>query len=124
MLLPTTVHCDDAHPRARCRWAPQPRRACPERGHGARVGEAISWSLPTPSNPPPPGTTSPQSRSPYADLEIAEGATAAVELERLLSRGDAMTAAERQHLRDALLRYCAFDTMSMVRLLERLRELA
>jgi hypothetical protein len=39
-------------------------------------------------------------------------------------RGDAMTADERQRLRDALLRYCALDTMSMVRLLERLRELA
>ena len=48
---------------------------------------------------------------------------AAVELQRLLFRGDAMTAAERAHLRDALLRYCAVDTMSMVRLLERLREL-
>ncbi len=62
--------------------------------------------------------------SPYADLEIAEGPTAALELERLLFRGDAMTAAERAHLRDALLRYCAVDTMSMVRLLTRLRELA
>ena len=61
---------------------------------------------------------------PHAGLEIAEGATAAVELERLLFRGDTMTAAERQHLRDALLRYCAVDTMSMVRLLDRLRELA
>ena len=49
---------------------------------------------------------------------------AAVELQRLLFRGDAMTPADKQHLRDALLRYCAVDTMSMVRLLERLRELA
>jgi hypothetical protein len=57
-------------------------------------------------------------------LEVAEGATAAVELERLMFRGDAMTAVERLHLRDALLRYCAVDTMSMVRLLDRLRELA
>ncbi|HQT94417.1 MAG TPA: hypothetical protein PLB88_00600 [Thermoanaerobaculaceae bacterium] len=32
-------------------------------------------------------------------------------------------AAERQHLRDALLRSSAVDTMSMVRLLDRLREL-
>jgi hypothetical protein len=50
-------------------------------------------------------------------------ATDAVELERLLSRGDTMTAAGRQYLRDALLRYCAVDTMSMLRRLERLREL-
>ncbi len=64
------------------------------------------------------------SRSPYADLEIAEGATASLELERLMFHGDAMTADEKQHLRDALLRYCAVDTMSMVRLLDRLRELA
>jgi hypothetical protein len=35
-----------------------------------------------------------------------------------------MTADERQHLRDALLRYCALDTMSMIRMLDRLRELA
>jgi hypothetical protein len=60
----------------------------------------------------------------YEELEVAEGATASVELERLLFRGDAMTAAERQDLREALLRYCALDTMSMVRLLDRLRELA
>jgi hypothetical protein len=33
-------------------------------------------------------------------------------------------AAERAHLRGALLRYCAVDTMSMVRLLERLLEMA
>ncbi len=75
---------------------------------------------------PAPGGTPNQSRSnsPYAALEIAEGATAAVELERLLFRGDAMTAADKQHLRDALLRYCAVDTMSMVRLLDKLRALA
>ncbi len=71
------------------------------------------------------GTTNqPCSNSPYAGLEIAEGATAAVELERLLFRGDTMTAADKQHLRNALLHYCAVDTMSMVRLLDRLRELA
>ncbi len=35
-----------------------------------------------------------------------------------------MTAAERQHLREALLRYCAVDTMSMVTLLDKLRKLA
>ena len=60
----------------------------------------------------------------YEELEVAEGATASLALDRLMFRGDAMTADERQRLRDALLRYCALDTMSMVRLLERLRELA
>ena len=59
----------------------------------------------------------------YEGLEVAEGATASVELERLMFAGDAMPAEDRQRLRDALLRYCAVDTMSMVRLLERLREL-
>ncbi len=82
----------------------------------ARAGMA------TPATGGTPGQSS--SNSPYADLEIAEGATAAIELERLLFRGDAMTAAEKQHLRDALLRYCAVDTTSMVMLLDRLRELA
>ena len=49
---------------------------------------------------------------------------AAIELERPMFRGDTMTAADKQHLRDTPLRYCAVDTMSMVRLLDRLRELA
>ncbi|MGD1149357.1 MAG: DUF2779 domain-containing protein [Thermoanaerobaculaceae bacterium] len=65
-----------------------------------------------------------RSPSPYDDLEVAEGATASLALERLMFRRDAMTADERQHLRDALLRYCALDTMSMIRMLDRLRELA
>lgn len=59
----------------------------------------------------------------YEELEVAEGASASLELARLLFSGDAMTDGERRSLRDALLRYCALDTMSMVRLLERLREL-
>jgi hypothetical protein len=59
----------------------------------------------------------------YEDLEVAEGATASLELERLMFRGNAMTTGERQHLRDALLGYCGLDTMSMVRLLERLDDL-
>ena len=61
---------------------------------------------------------------PYVGLGLAEGATASLELERLMFRDDTMPLAERQHLRDAPLRYCAVDTMSMVRLLERLRELS
>ena len=39
-------------------------------------------------------------------------------------RGEAITADQSQRPRDALLGYCALDTMSMVRLLDRLRELA
>ena len=60
----------------------------------------------------------------YDELEVAEGGTASVELERRMFHADTMTADEKQHLRDALLRYCALDTMSMVRLLDELRELA
>jgi hypothetical protein len=60
----------------------------------------------------------------YDNLEVAEGATASVELERLMFRADSMTQDERRLLREALLRYCALDTMSMVRLLDRLRDLA
>ncbi len=103
--------------------SPTPSGHC-EDAERSEVDEAIPWSTPTPPNPPSPRTSPSRSNSPYAGLEIAEGATAAVELERLLFRGDTMTNAERQHLRDALLRYCAVDTMSMVRLLGRLRELA
>ena len=60
----------------------------------------------------------------YEELEVAEGTTASVELERLMFRGDGMTTDERQNLRDALSRYCALDTMGMARLLDRLRDLA
>jgi hypothetical protein len=89
------------------------------------VGAALASARAGVASAADSGTTNqPRPHSPYADLEIAEGATAAIELERLLFRGDAMTAAERAHLRDALLRYCAVDSMSMVRLLTRLRELA
>lgn len=59
----------------------------------------------------------------YDDLEVAEGTAASAELERLLF-DRSMGADERQHLRRALLRYCALDTMGLVELLRRLRELA
>jgi hypothetical protein len=55
--------------------------------------------------------------------EVSEDATASFALERLMFRGHAMTADERRRLRDALLRSSALDTMSMVRLLDRLHEL-
>lgn len=60
----------------------------------------------------------------YEDLEVAEGATASIALERLMFHEDTMGVADRQRLRDALLRYCALDTLNMVKLLGALREYA
>jgi hypothetical protein len=60
----------------------------------------------------------------YNELEVAEGATASVELERLMFHGDSMTAEDRHRLREALLRYCGLDTASLMGLLARLHELA
>ena len=60
----------------------------------------------------------------YDDLEIQDGGTASRALEALLLSGEALSAEERQALRDQLLRYCELDTLAMVRLHERLRELA
>ena len=60
----------------------------------------------------------------YDELEVAEGATASIELERLMFRGDSMPAENRQRLREALLLYCALDTAGLMKLLARLRELA
>ncbi len=59
----------------------------------------------------------------YDDLEIAEGTAASVELGRLMF-DTSMGVDERRHLRAALLRYCAQDTLALVGLLGRLRELA
>ncbi len=59
----------------------------------------------------------------YDGLAISEGAMASVELERLLFRGETMTPAERAQLRDDLMRYCAVDTLGLVKLLARLRAL-
>jgi Domain of unknown function(DUF2779) len=104
---------------------PAPHPPCNGVPHDPNAGAGLAPARAGGASAADNGTTNqPRSTSPYADLEVAEGATAAVELERLLFRGATMTAAERAHLRDALLRYCAVDTMSMVRLLERLRELA
>jgi predicted RecB family nuclease len=60
----------------------------------------------------------------YDELEIPDGSIAALELARLLLRGDTLAEAEKQRLRAALLRYCELDTWGTVRLLERLHELA
>src|SRR5213594_1833540 len=59
----------------------------------------------------------------YGDLEINEGETASVELQRLMFDGDAMRPQERARLRQALLSYCERDSWAMVKLLERLRGL-
>jgi predicted RecB family nuclease len=60
----------------------------------------------------------------YDDLEVSDGSIAALELARLLLRGDTLQEEEKGRLREALLRYCELDTWGTVRLLERLRELA
>lgn len=60
----------------------------------------------------------------YDTLAISDGGTASLELERLLFSGDGLEPAVREQLRSDLLRYCHQDTWGLVRLLERLRELA
>jgi predicted RecB family nuclease len=60
----------------------------------------------------------------YAGLEIQGGLSASRELERLLLDGATLAPEERARRREALRRYCALDTWGVVRLLERLEELA
>ena len=60
----------------------------------------------------------------YDDLEIADGSTASGEIKKLMFEADEMSAAGREELRTSLLRYCERDTWALVKLLERLRELA
>jgi len=60
----------------------------------------------------------------YGDLEIGEGSLASTILQRLLLGGESMDAAERERLRAHLLAYCERDTLAMVKVVERLRELA
>lgn len=60
----------------------------------------------------------------YAGLEIGEGETASNALEALLLGGPALSAAERDTLRAHLLEYCKLDTLAMVKVVERLRQLA
>lgn len=59
----------------------------------------------------------------YVGLDVAEGSTASVYLERLLLEGDRMEPAERERLREALRGYCRMDTWGMVLILSKLREL-
>lgn len=59
----------------------------------------------------------------YDDLDIGEGMTAQAVLETLLLDEGATPAAGREKLRRQLLDYCERDTLGMVKLYERLREL-
>jgi predicted RecB family nuclease len=59
----------------------------------------------------------------YADLPINDGETASLELMRLLF-DEQLKGEERAKLRRALLAYCERDTWAMVKLLERVRDLA
>jgi hypothetical protein len=61
----------------------------------------------------------------YSDLvQITGGGEAGAKLERLLFGGADVSDAERGALRHELLEYCKLDTLAMVKLLERLWELA
>ena len=60
----------------------------------------------------------------YSDLVIVDGLVASVEIARLLFVAQKIPPAERDRVRRDLLDYCERDTWAMVKLLERLRELA
>ena len=60
----------------------------------------------------------------YKDLVIVDGRVASVEIARLLFVADKIPKHERDRVRQDLLNYCERDTWALVRLLERLRELA
>jgi uncharacterized protein DUF2779 len=59
----------------------------------------------------------------YDGMDVAEGRSASRELMQLLF-GEPIDAQERSVIRESLLAYCKQDTWAMVRLLQRLRELA
>ncbi len=60
----------------------------------------------------------------YDGMEVADGMTASVRLARLILEPEAFSDEARNAERRALLAYCELDTLAMVRLLERLEELA
>jgi predicted RecB family nuclease len=60
----------------------------------------------------------------YDSLEIPDGETASYELARLLLKPETLSVHDTKTLRSDLLDYCELDTWAMVKLLERLRELA
>ena len=59
----------------------------------------------------------------YDDLIIVDGMLASVEIARLLFVADRIKPEEKDRVRRELLDYCERDTLAMVKLLERLREL-
>src|SRR6266550_686675 len=60
----------------------------------------------------------------YNDLVIVDGRVASVEIARLLFVADKIPRHERDRVRQDLLNYCERDTWAMVKLVERLQELA
>ncbi len=60
----------------------------------------------------------------YDDLVIVDGRVASVEIARLLFVADKIPRHERDRVRQDLLKYCERDTWAMVKLVERLRDLA
>lgn len=60
----------------------------------------------------------------YSDLVIVDGMVASVEIARLLFVSGRIPPAEQARVRKDLLDYCERDTWALVKLLERLRELA
>jgi len=60
----------------------------------------------------------------YDDLVIVDGLVASVEIARLLFVAQKISPEERDRVRQDLLDYCERDTWAMVKLLERLRQLA
>ena len=60
----------------------------------------------------------------YSDLVIVDGRVASVEIARLLFVADKIPRRERDRVRQDLLDYCERDTWAMVKLVERLQELA
>ena len=60
----------------------------------------------------------------YSDLVIVDGMVASVEIARLLFVADKIPKHERDRVRSELLDYCERDTWAMVRLVQRLEELA
>lgn len=58
------------------------------------------------------------------DLAIHDGAAASASLELLLLHGESLTPPAKHDLRNNLLAYCKRDTLAMVRLYEKLTELA
>ncbi|HET7754286.1 MAG TPA: DUF2779 domain-containing protein [Anaeromyxobacteraceae bacterium] len=60
----------------------------------------------------------------YTELAIGDGGTASAALESLLLADDRLADGDRERLRSQLLEYCGQDTLAMVEVVERLRQLA